>query len=90
MQTLGYTLAKVEAKELMHTLRDRLEEELETFYNPVSELEADVLVSKVASRIAVLTVKTLDRGVGRGDGQYTGRKTSTPGEGDTWLRQLLR
>ena len=59
MQTLGYTLAEVEAKVLVDTLRDGIAGEVETFYNTVSKVKADVLVGKVARRIAVLSVKTL-------------------------------
>jgi len=59
MQTLGETLAEVEAKELKDTLRDGIAQEVETFYNTVGELEAEVLVNKVANKIAVLRGKTL-------------------------------
>ena len=58
-QTLGYTLAEVEAKGLVDTLRHRIAEEVGTFYNTVGEVEAEVLVNKVVSRIAVVRVKTL-------------------------------
>ena len=78
MHTLGYTLAEVEAKALVDTLRDRIAKKFETFCNTLDEVEPEVLVNKVARRIAVMRVKTLgdklteDRGVGRGDGRYTG------------------
>ena len=47
----------MEAKSLEDTLGDKIAEEFETFYNTVGEVEADFLVNKVASRIAVLRVK---------------------------------
>ena len=47
------------------------------------------MVNKVAARIAVLRVKA-DRGLGRGEGRYTGGKTSTPADEDTCVRQLLK
>ena len=43
----------------MDTLRDGIAEEVETFYNTVGEVEAEVLVNKVPPKIAVLRVKTL-------------------------------
>ena len=47
----------MEAKALVDTLGDKIAKEVETFYNTVGEVEAKVLVNKVCSRIAVLTVK---------------------------------
>ena len=58
MQPLGYTLAEVQAKALVDTLKDRIEEKVETFYNTVGQVEAQLLVNKVANRIAVIRVKT--------------------------------
>ena len=54
MQTLGLTLAEVEAKGLVKTLKDRIAQEVETFYNTVYEGEAELLVNKVANRILVI------------------------------------
>ena len=45
------TLGKID------TLGDIIAEEVETFYNTVGEVEAEVLVNKVGSRLAVLRVK---------------------------------
>ena len=47
----------MKAKALVDTLGDKIAEEFEKFYNTVGEVEADFLVNKVASRIAVLRVK---------------------------------
>ena len=59
MQPLVYTLAEVQAKALVDTLKDRIAEKVETFYNTVGQVEAQLLVNKVANRIAVIRVKTL-------------------------------
>ena len=49
----------MEAKALVHTLKDRIAEEVETFYKTVDEVKAELLVNKVANRIPVIRVKTL-------------------------------
>ena len=59
MQPLGYTVAEVQAKALVDKLKDRIAEKVETFYNKVGQVEAQLLVNKVANRIAVIRVKTL-------------------------------
>ena len=59
MQPLGYTLAEVQAKALVDTLKDTIAEKVETFYNTLGQVEAQLLVSKVANRMAVIRVKTL-------------------------------
>ena len=59
MQPLGYTLAEVQAKALVDTLKDRIAEKFETFYNTVGQVETQLLVNKVANRMAVIRVKTL-------------------------------
>lgn len=59
MQPLGYTLAEVQAKALVDTLKERIVEKVEIFYNTVGEVEAEPLVNKMANRIAVIRVKTL-------------------------------
>ena len=59
MQPLGYTLAEVHTKALVDTLKDRIAEKVETFYNTVGQVEAQLLVNKVANRMAVIRVKTL-------------------------------
>lgn len=59
MQPLGYTLAEVQAKALVDTLKDRIVEKVETFYNTVGEVDAELLVNKMANRMAVIRVKTL-------------------------------
>ena len=38
----------------MNTLKDRIAQEVETFYNTVDEGEAEFLVNKVANRILVI------------------------------------
>ena len=43
----------------MDTLKDRVPDKVKTFYNRVGEAEAELLVNKVANRIAVIRVKTL-------------------------------
>ena len=43
----------------MDTLKDRIPDNVKTFYNTVGEAEAELLVNKVANRIAVIRVKTL-------------------------------
>ena len=43
----------------MDTLGDRIAEEVKIFYDTVGEMEGEVLVNKVAPRIAMVTVKTL-------------------------------
>ena len=43
----------------MDTLKDRIPEKVKTFYNTVGGAEAELLVNKVANRIAVIRVKTL-------------------------------
>ena len=43
----------------MDTLKDRIPDKVKTFYNTVGEAEAELLVNKVANRIAVIRVKTL-------------------------------
>ena len=43
----------------MDILRDSIAEKVETFYNTLGEVEAELLVSKVAPRIAVVRCKTL-------------------------------
>ena len=59
MQPLGYTVAEVQAKALVDKLKDRIAEKVETFYNKVGQVEAQLLVNKVANRMAVIRVKTL-------------------------------
>ena len=66
----------------MDKLRDRIAREVETFYNNVGEVEGKLMANKVALRIASAesqgTSTQADGGSGRGEGQYTGKKTSTP------------
>ena len=59
MESLGYTLAEVQAKVLMDKLTDRIAREGKTFYNTVGEVEGDLMANKVAPSIAVLRVKAL-------------------------------
>ena len=49
----------MKAKALVETLWHRIEEEVGTLYNTVGEVEADVLVNKVARRLALLRLRTL-------------------------------
>ena len=49
----------MQAKALVDTLGDRIAEEVEIFYKTVGWVEAEVLVKKVALRIAVVRVETL-------------------------------
>ena len=49
----------MQAKALVDTLKDRIAEKVETFYNTVGEVEAEPLVNKVSNRMAVIRVKTL-------------------------------
>ena len=51
MQTLG--------KAVVDTLKDRIAEKVKTSYNTVGKVEAELLVNKVANRIAVIRVKIL-------------------------------
>ena len=59
IQTLGKKLADVQAKAVVDTLKDSIAEKVKTFYKTVGEAEAELLVNKVANRIAVIRVKTL-------------------------------
>ena len=59
IKTLGWTRADVKAKVLVDTLWYRIEEEVGTLYNTVGEVEANVLVNRVARRFALFTLKTL-------------------------------
>ena len=59
MPTFGYTLAKAEVKALVDTVGHRIPEKVGTFYNNVGKVAPDVLVNKVAPRIAVVTERTL-------------------------------
>ena len=43
----------------MDTLKDSIAEKVKTFYKTLGEAEAELLVNKVANRIAVIRVKTL-------------------------------
>ena len=43
----------------MDTLKHRIAEEVETFYKKVDEVNAELLVNKVANRIPMIRVKTL-------------------------------
>ena len=52
MQTLGDTIAYVEAKALVDTLGDRIEEEVDSLYDIAVKVEAKVLIHKVAASIA--------------------------------------
>ena len=56
---LSYTLAELQAKAVVDTLKDRIAEKVKTFYKTEGEAEAELLVNKVANRIAVIRVKTL-------------------------------
>ena len=49
----------MKVKSLEETLWRRIEEEVRTLYNTVGEVEADVLVNKVARRLALLRLRTL-------------------------------
>ena len=49
----------MQAKALVDTLKDRIAEEVKTFYNTVGQVEAEVLVNKFTPIIAVQRVKTL-------------------------------
>ena len=44
---------------MVDILRDRIAEKVQTFYNTVGEVEAELLVNKVAPRIALVRCKTL-------------------------------
>ena len=46
----------MKAKALVETLWHRTEEKVETLYNTVGEVEGDVLVNKVARRLALRTL----------------------------------
>ena len=47
----------MEANALVDNLADKIANKVQTFYNTVGEVKAEVLVFKVASRIAVLSGK---------------------------------
>ena len=47
----------MEANALVDTLADKIANQVQTFYNTVGEVKAEVLVFKVALRIAVLSGK---------------------------------
>ena len=49
----------MKAKALVETLWHRIEEEVETLYNTVGEVEGDVLVNNVVRRLALLRLRTL-------------------------------
>ena len=49
----------MKAKALVETLWLRIEEEVRTLYNTAGKVEADVLVNKVARRLALLRFRTL-------------------------------
>ena len=49
----------MKAKALVKTLWDRIEEEGGTLYNTAGMVEADVLVNKVARRLALLRLRKL-------------------------------
>ena len=51
IQTLG--------KAVVDTLKDKIAEKVKTSYNTVGKVEAELLVNKVANRIAVIRVKIL-------------------------------
>ena len=51
IQTLG--------KAVVDTLKDQIAEKVKTCYNTVGKVEAELLVNKVANRIAVIRVKIL-------------------------------
>ena len=46
-------------KAVVDTLKDRIAEKVKTSYNTVGKVEAELLVNKVANRIAVIRVKIL-------------------------------
>ena len=43
----------------MDTLKHRIAKEVETFYKTMDEVKAELLVNKVANRIALIRVTTL-------------------------------
>ena len=47
----------MQANALVDTLGDKITDQVQTFYNTVGEVKAEVLVLKVALRIAVLRCK---------------------------------
>lgn len=55
----GYSWSEVKAKALVETQWHKIEEEVETLYNTVGEVEGDVLVNKVVRRLALLRLRTL-------------------------------
>ena len=59
IQTLGKKLADVQAEAVVDTLKDRMAEKVKTSYNTVGKVEAELLVNKVANRIAVIRLKIL-------------------------------
>ena len=59
IQTLGKKVADVQAKAAVDTLKDRIAEKVKTSYNTVGKVEAELLVNKVATRIAVIRLKIL-------------------------------
>ena len=65
----------MKAKALVETLWHRIEEKVGTLYNTVGEVEAAVLVNKVARKVSTVeaqdTWRQADRDKGRGDGRYT-------------------
>lgn len=50
----------MKAKAQVDTLWHRIEEEVGTLYNTVGEVEAEVLVNKVARRLALLRLRRLE------------------------------
>ena len=47
------------ARALVYTLGEEIAKEVETFHSTVGEIEAEVVLNKVASRKAVVRVSTL-------------------------------
>ena len=65
IQTLGKKLADVQAKAVVDTLKDKIAEKVKTSYNTVGKVEAELLVNKVANKIAVIRVKILGQNLPR-------------------------
>ena len=79
---------------LMDKLRDRIAWHIKTFYNTVGEVEGEANCQQSGCKNSGAesqgTLTRADRGLGRGEGRYTGGKTSTPADEDTCVRQLLK
>ena len=71
----------------MDKLRDKIASHIKTFYNTVGDMEGEAYGQQSGSQNSGAesqgTLTRGNKGLVQGEGEYTGKKTSTPADEDT-------